>query len=369
MWMAERPAGGWVLQVSPNDHPPFQDICASYRLAFESLGLPTRTLFLSPPVLDVSRDVSGGAAAATEGKYLAELSSANVRSAVESFSRELGEPLPQLVVCHRYRSYRVLRASSLAIPRMVVVAHEFGFFKRLQRRVERALFARHVQFAGVSPAVQAELGETVAKPLYLPNALDLKSFEGQLLPREAALEQLGLVPGPYTIGLVGRLVPKKQPLLAIEALRRLLEYHRDVRLVIIGDGELRGELESVARGLPVSFAGFVPDARRLLNALDVMLLTSRDVEAFGMVALEAMASGVPVIAGPTPGPQSVLGGAGYYYHVPDAEHISEALREVHQDWTTGQLQQKVQQGRQRAQREFSIAALAERLDELFFSLP
>ena len=177
----------------------------------------------------------------------------------------------------------------------------------------------------------------------------------------------GLEPGPYTIGLVGRLVPKKQPLLAIAALRRLLERHQNVRLLIIGDGELRGELELAAEGLPVSFSGFIPDARRLLSALDVMLLTSRDVEAFGMVALEAMASGVPVIAGPTPGPQSVLGGAGYYYSVPDAEHIADVLSEVHQDWTTGQVRQKVQQGRLRAQREFSVAALAGRLDELFFS--
>ena len=356
-WMAEGPGDGWVLQISPNDHPPFLDICASYRLAFESLGYPTRTLFLSAPV----------AAPAVEATYLQELSAANVRSAVETMAEKSGQPFPRLAVCHRYRSYRMLRATSLAIPRMVVVAHEFGFFKRLQRRIERALFARHVQFAGVSPAVQAELAQTVDDPLYLPNALDLGVFEQQLLAREEALERLGLEPGPYTIGLVGRLVPKKQPLLAIAALRRLLERHQNVRLLIIGDGELRGELELAAEGLPVSFSGFIPDARRLLSALDVMLLTSRDVEAFGMVALEAMASGVPVIAGPTPGPQSVLGGAGYYYSVPDAEHIADVLSEVHQDWTTGQVRQKVQQGRLRAQREFSVAALAGRLDELFFS--
>jgi len=123
-------------------------------------------------------------------------------------------------------------------------------------------------------------------------------------------------------------------------------------------------LLQAADGLPVTFSGFVPDARRLLGALDVMLLTSRDVEAFGMVALEAMASGVPVVAGPTPGPQSVLGGAGYYYLVADAEHIAQALIGVYDDWLEGTLARKIEQGRLRARREFSVAALARRLDEL-----
>ncbi|MFV2090801.1 MAG: glycosyltransferase, partial [Pseudomonadales bacterium] len=280
--MAERPDPGWVLQISPNDHPPFKDICNVYRLALESLGMTVQTLFLSAPV----------ATAAPDGIYLEQDDLRDVRNVARAVRSQIGDTLPLLAVCHRYRSYRVLRASALAIPRVVVVAHEFGFFKRLQRRIERVLFARHVRFAGVSPAVQAELADTVSDPLYLPNGLDLETLERERLPRETALKQLDLEQGSFTIGLVGRLVPKKQPVLAIEALRYLLKERQNVRLIVIGDGELRDQLLQAADGLPVTFSGFVPDARRLLGALDVMLLTSRDVEAFGMVALEAMASGV-----------------------------------------------------------------------------
>ena len=121
-----------------------------------------------------------------------------------------------------------------------------------------------------------------------------------------------------------------------------------------------------AGGLPVVFCGFVADARRLLSALDVMLLTAREVEAFGMVALEAMASGIPVVAGPAPGPQFVLGGCGYYYTEREAEPIAAALIRVEQDLANGTLVERMARGRERALREFSIAALAGRLDELFF---
>jgi alpha-1,6-mannosyltransferase len=108
------------------------------------------------------------------------------------------------------------------------------------------------------------------------------------------------------------LVHKKAPELAIRAIRELTDRGRTVRLLVIGDGPLRAELESLAADLPVVFCGFVPEARRLFRGLDVLLLTSVEVEAFGMVALEAMASGVPVVAGPAPGPQFVLGGTEWW---------------------------------------------------------
>ena len=351
------PAPARVVQIAPNDHPPFADITQSYRAALESLGLQTRTVILGSP--------HGSALPHTIYLGLDDLS--QVRQAGLALREQIRQPMPGLAICHRYRSYRVLRASAVSVPRVVTVAHEFGLLRRLQRRLERALFARHVLFAGVSPAVQAELGKSVADPLCLPNALDLARFESIQVSREQALEILDVpVSDSFTIGLVGRLVEKKAPELALEAVRHLLEEGRDVRLLVIGDGPLALELARRASGLPIIFCGFVPDARRLLSALDVMLLTSREVEAFGMVALEAMASGIPVVAGPAPGPQFVLGGCGYYYTERQPESVAAALMRVEQDLVDGTLDERMARGRDRALREFSIAALAGRLDELFF---
>lgn len=343
-----------VLQIAPNDHPPFADILETYQQALTAIGVGVETLVLGDPV---GEPVPGC-------RYLGLTDLSRVRAAGKSLKRNV-TVRPALAICHRYRPYRVLRASGLDVPRVVTVAHEFGFFKRLQRRLERRLFARHVRFAGVSPAVQAELALAVPDPLCLPNAMDLEAARALSLARSEAEAVLGVTGSDaLTVGLVGRLVEKKSPELAIEAVRCLHERNEPVRLLVIGDGPLRGALEKRAEGLPVTFCGFVPDARRLLKALDLLLLTSQEVEAFGMVALEAMAVGVPVVAGPTPGPQFVLGGSGYYYIHREPVEIAGAIMDVGRARASGDLSERLAKGLERAEREFSVDALAGRLAEL-----
>lgn len=356
--MASGPESLEVLQIAPNDHPPFGDILRTYQLALDELGMKTQTLVLSPPV---GEPVAGCT-------YLNLDDVGDVRRAATLVSeavRDAGTGFPVLALCHRYRAYRVLRASRVSAERVVTIAHEFGFFKRLQRRLERRLFARHVQFAGVSPAVQAELAGSVPEPLCLPNALDLTAMKNACHTRERALALLGVPESDaLTIGLVGRLVDKKSPELAIDALRLLASRGENVRLLVIGDGPLAAALKDQASGLPVTFCGFVAGARNLLLALDVMLLTSQEVEAFGMVALEAMCAGVPVVAGPTPGPQFVLGGSGFYYTRREPEQIAEAIIRVRDAATAGVLAERIANAEARADREFSVRALAGYLQAL-----
>ena len=358
--MADRneAAPGLIVQLCPNDHPPFRDICAVYEAAGLSLGCRVETVFFSPPL---GEPLLGAA-------YLdvADLTAHKVL--VGALQRRLAtlDGVPILAVCHRYRAYRVLLASRIYVRQIVTIAHEFGFFKRFQRRLARRLSGRRVLFAGVSPAVVEDLARAVPAPLCLPNGIDLGGFTERLLPAGEARAELGLAEGPFTIGVAGRLIPWKRPGLAIDALRHLLPTDSDVALVLLGDGELRETLARDARGLPVHFPGFVPDVRRLFRALDTLLVVSEDREAFGMVALEAMAAGVPVLAGPSPGPRSVLGDAGFYYPAPEPQVIAAALARLRGDIRDGRAAEAVRAGRLRAEREFSVAAVAARLDDLFF---
>lgn len=353
--MSERSAP-LAVQIVSNDHPPFGDLCTTYGRAFDSLGVSHRTIVLAAPFRDALPGVT----------YLGLDDMSRVRHAARCL-RETLTGQEMVAVCHRYRAYRVLRASGVRVPRVVTVAHEFGFFARRQRRIERRLFGRHVLFAGVSPAVQAELGTAVEDPLCLPNAVDVAELDRIRATREAALGVLGVPESAgLTIGLVGRLVRKKAPRLAVEALRLLVRLGHDVRLLVVGDGPLTDELKSLAGDLPVTFCGFVPDARRLMTAFDLLLLTSEEVEAFGMVALEAMCAGVPVVTGPNPGPQFVLAGSGYYFNSRTPEAVAEAIGQVVADRRSGLLTERLTHARERAVREFSVAALARHLDELFF---
>jgi len=95
----------------------------------------------------------------------------------------------------------------------------------------------------------------------------------------------------------GRLSPEKHVERSVDTVAELTESGIAVRLVIAGDGPRRRALERRARGLPVTFLGFVADRgvlARLLATADVSLAPGPH-ETFGLAALEALASGTPVV--------------------------------------------------------------------------
>ncbi|MEC3982305.1 glycosyltransferase [Amycolatopsis sp. H20-H5] len=95
----------------------------------------------------------------------------------------------------------------------------------------------------------------------------------------------------------GRLSAEKHVERSVDTVAELTESGVRVRLVIAGDGPRRRALERRARGLPVTFLGFLSgrdDVARLLASADVSLAPGPH-ETFGLAALEALASGTPVV--------------------------------------------------------------------------
>ena len=378
--MAE-PAFTQVIQICPNDGPPFLDIIRVYRKAAMSLGLGGADFYLSRrmepretsrgrPAPEVAgaeghslRGSAADAAAGTPGgEELAEdvcyLDCEDFKN-TGALARRLRQALPEtgdsLVVCHRYRAYKSFLASGLDAARIVAVAHEYGFFRRRRRRLARHLSRRNALFAGVSPGVAAELERATGSALVWPNALDLDALDH--LHRSAARGALALPPEGLVFGVVGRLHYKKRPQLALEAFRLYLERAggRGAHLAFVGDGELRERLESASRGLPVTFAGFRPAAAALMPAFDALLMASSN-EPFGMVLLEAMAAGVPVVAPRQPGPVCILDDIGHYFEGAEPQAIAAAMQAA--------LAAPPGEGPERAHRQFSVAAVAQRLDAL-----
>ena len=101
------------------------------------------------------------------------------------------------------------------------------------------------------------------------------------------------------MGAIGRLVPQKAMHVLVEATPALLQADPATRVLIVGDGPLRAD--AGGPGAPrlgvahaVRFAGYQEDVVSAYAAMDVFVLPSRD-EGFGLVFLEAMAMGVPVV--------------------------------------------------------------------------
>jgi glycogen synthase len=138
--------------------------------------------------------------------------------------------------------------------------------------------------------------------------------------------------GPPLVVSWGRIQYEKGFQTLVAALASLRYRHPDLRVVIAGRGAFLGELEAIAQGLGVdhmvAFPGFVPDdeLRRLLHTC-ACAVTPSLYEPFGIVALEALAAGAPLVAAATGGLVEVLEGTGaaLLYPPGDANALASAL--------------------------------------------
>ncbi len=135
----------------------------------------------------------------------------------------------------------------------------------------------------------------------IPLGLELDKFLDCERERGAFRKTLAIDDAAQLVGIVGRLVPIKNHRMFLNAARRLKSDlpGLKVKFIIVGDGELRGELEDYSHRLglreDVIFTGWVKDLACVYADLDVVALTSLN-EGTPVSLIEAMASGRPVIA-------------------------------------------------------------------------
>jgi glycosyltransferase involved in cell wall biosynthesis len=151
-----------------------------------------------------------------------------------------------------------------------------------------------------------------------------------------ALRKLGVPEGAPVIGNVAALADHKDHATLLAALPRVLETTPEARLVIVGDGELRGALEAQAAELRLGdrcvFAGFRADVDALISAFTLFCLSSR-AEGLGTSLLDAMNFGRAVVATRAGGiPEAVEDGVtGILAPVGDPAALARALIELLED--------------------------------------
>jgi glycosyltransferase involved in cell wall biosynthesis len=171
-----------------------------------------------------------------------------------------------------------------------------------------------------------------SKVRVIPNGVDVERFAAGAA-RDAMRKTWGVDDSTPVIGIVAALRPEKDHELFLRVAARVRQRSTTARFVIVGDGDLRGRLESVARELglaeAVSFLGNRSDIPAVVAGMDVFLLTSK-IEANPVSILEAMAAGKPVVA-PNVGsvPESVADGqTGFLFPVGDERLAADRVLQI-----------------------------------------
>lgn len=204
------------------------------------------------------------------------------------------------------------------------------------------------EYVAVSEAAAEYITTLTGQPVtIIPNAIDLKHFKAPKRRNDSKPQK--------TIFYVGRLENRKGVSYLLRAFKLLNEKRPGVSLVIAGAGPDRDKLENLVKSLDiqnVTFLGYVSDKQKVayLRSSDLFCAPSPYGESFGLVLLEAMASGLVTVAGNNPGYRSVLTGVGSlslvnpreaeeFAHRLDLLLHENALRSLWREWAAEKIQQ------------------------------
>ena len=163
---------------------------------------------------------------------------------------------------------------------------------------------------------------------YLRNALDLDAYAFSAERRAAVRAELGIDADALVVGHVGRFAPQKNHGFLIETFAELLKARPDARLVLVGKGELEGDVRAKAEALGVLgsivFTGVRSDVPALLSAFDVLALPSL-YEGMPNVVIEAQAAGLACAVSDTVTRQADVTGLVEFLPIDDAAAWARAL--------------------------------------------
>ncbi len=238
---------------------------------------------------------------------------------------------------------------------------------QLLRRVLSPLIHRFIPLSReLESYLAGRIGVSPGKMKRICNGVDAETFR----PSRNGFAQLPVKhfaePGSIVIGTVGRMQEVKNPLLLADAFIRLTglrsEEKERLRLVMVGEGPLRPQVETALRAAGVDSMAWLPGSRDdvpdLLRSMDIFVLPSR-AEGISNTILEAMASGVPVVATRVGGnPELVEDGVtGVLVPSENAELMARAVSEYVGDTEVRKAHGRA--GRLKVERAFSIDRMVE----------
>ncbi len=324
-----------VLQLCHDYTFPYLDVARQYASLFKGTDFKVVTVFLVG-----KKDGKVAEQIQSDEVVFLENQSKDLRGLKLKQIRQLKELSKKykfvFAIAHRYQAIYI----SKHIKKLPVIGvnHSFGKFRRFTRRWFLNRHKKNLFLLGVSNAVRDEMRsvlhgfpEEQIQTLY--NRINVEQLKAQQVDKKEAREYLNLEQDKYVIANVGRLHPDKDQKTLINAFSRISDQISNALLVIIGKGRLENELRQQIKKLKlekrVLLLGVVPQAVNYFKAFDNFVLSS-DHEPFGMVLLEAIIAGVPVISTNAGGAKEIITDPEWLFEVGGDKKLSELMLRVYQ---------------------------------------
>ncbi len=253
-----------------------------------------------------------------------EINLKNDRIAYQKIKEIIADFKPEIVHTHASKAGAIgrLAAYKMKVP---VILHTFhghvfhSYFGKVKttiyKTIERNLAKKSTKIIAISPIQKKELStiHKIAKPNkieVIPLGFDLNKFKENQKEKRNSFRQKWLIEdNEIAIGIIGRLVPIKNHHFFLNVVKKISEITtKRVRFLIIGDGELRGELENYCKQLKIDFStekntrnalltftSWITDIDVALAGLDIVALTSKN-EGTPVSLIEAQAAGKPIVS-------------------------------------------------------------------------
>jgi glycosyltransferase involved in cell wall biosynthesis len=270
---------------------------------------------------------------------------------------------PDLLHCHSRRGADVLgglAASFAAVPAVVsrrVDNTEMRLLAALRYRPFRKIIAISEAIAAVLRAHDVAADRITV----IRSAVDTAAFAAPTSQR-AFRSEFGIPGDALVLGAAGQLIPRKGHRYLLQAIAGLLPQHRNLRLLVFGEGylgnQLRAQAASLGLGDVVQFVGFRDDLADFMGCFDIFVHPAL-AEGLGVATLQAAAAGVPVVGFNAGGLSEAIVDdvTGMLVTSEDVPALQNAIVTLLNNKAVRQRMGAA--GRERMQNEFSIATMAD----------
>lgn len=278
------------------------------------------------------------------------------------FAKALNQFQPDLVHAHLDTFYSPFYCYWKKVP-FVFTVHSFPnriLHKKFRFLLEQLRKKNLLQVVGcaecVTKAVPKEMGEeyeNVCVTIY--NPIDITKFSMNMDEK----------PGD-TFVHVGRMEKIKNQMLILKGFERLHKLHKEVKLIMVGDGPLMNDyLEYVNQhslGSSVTFLGNRSDVASILSECDYFVLSSNS-ECCPISILEAIASGLPVISTDVGGVKEIVKDAGMLYTVGSVEELFEAMKTIYEHT---EIREKMKNRTQEIIKCFDVKRIVPKYEDIYY---